>query len=508
MSNQDFLTRNRRAGGRIGAALLSAAFLLGAAFGGAALAAEETTAAPATAAASVAPDTQNSYADVLSRVTPAVVTVRASRHTREPQQFPFFDDDALRELFGQRGQGGGGRQQQAPRSEERIERGLGSGVIVSADGYILTNHHVVDGAEQITVELNDGRTLTAKVVGTDQPSDLAVLKVEASGLPVLPLGDSDRARVGDVALAVGNPLGIGQTVTSGIISAKGRTTGLSDGSFEDFIQTDAAINRGNSGGALVNASGELIGINSQILSPSGGSIGIGFAIPSNMAKDVMGQLIKTGSVRRGMLGVNIQPLTSDLAVSFNLAQARGALVSGVQPGGPAERAGLKRGDVITALNGSPVADNNSLRNMVARTQPGTQVTLTVVRENREQQLRLTLAELPVENEKATRDAGEEGGAQADTGKLGITLAPLNEATTQRFSLKGVTRGLVVADVNQAGPGAEGGLQRGDVIEEVNRQPVAAAADLQAALARSATKPALLLVNRGGSTIFLTVRPRQ
>lgn len=488
MSFRDSIIQNRLVGG-----LLLSAALAVAAFGGVAAAAD----VDAAAAAAQAP--QGSYADVLSRVTPAVVTVRAARRTREAQQFPFMDDPALRELFGDR------FRQQQPRGEERVERGLGSGVIVSADGYILTNHHVVDGAQEIRVELNDGRTLPAKVVGSDAPSDLAVLKVEATDLPVLTLGDSDKARVGDVALAVGNPLGIGQTVTSGIISAKGRSTGLSDGSFEDFIQTDAAINRGNSGGALVNASGELIGINSQIFSPTGGNIGIGFAIPSNMAKDVMGQLIKTGSVRRGMLGVNIQPVTADLAASLGLNQSRGAIVSGVQAGGPADRAGLKRGDVITAFNGTPVTDNNTLRNAVARTQPGAVATLTVSRDNREQQLRVTLGELPAAGARGGRE--EETGAREDAGGLGLTVQPFSPALVERFNLKGASAGLVVTDVAQAGAGAEAGLQPGDVIEEVNRRPVRTVAELQTALKASGERPALLLVNRGGDSLFLPVRPR-
>src|SRR5215207_3375742 len=493
MSYRDLLNSNGRVGGRL---LSTALAILVVAFGGVAAAAETATAVDTPAAVGAA---QNSYADVLTRVTPAVVTVRASRRTREAQQFPFMDDPALRELFGER------FRQQAPRAEERVERGLGSGVIVSADGYILTNHHVVDGAEEIRVELNDGRTLQAKVVGTDQPSDLAVLKVEAAGLPVLPLGDSDRARVGDVALAVGNPLGIGQTVTSGIVSAKGRTTGLSDGSFEDFIQTDAAINQGNSGGALVNTAGELIGINSQIFSPTGGNIGIGFAIPSNMAKDVLGQLIKTGRVRRGMLGVNIQNVTADLAASLGLGQARGAIVSGLQAGGPAARAGLKRGDIITAFNGTPVTDNNTLRNAVARTQPGNVATLTVSRDGREQQLRVTLGELPVESSRGGSE--DSTGGSEDAGGLGLNVQPVSPALVQRFNLKGATEGLVVTDVAQAGAGAESGLQPGDVIEEVNRQPVRSVAELQAALKVGGTRPALLLVNRGGDSLFLPVRPR-
>src|SRR5438874_2937470 len=268
-----------------------------------------TQPAPPQAVATV-PGVQASYADLVARVAPAVVTIRSTERARAAQQFPFMDDPMFRQFFGDRIP----QQQQPP---QRVE-GVGSGVIINPDGYILTNHHVVDGAMEIKVELTDNRTFTAKLVGSDPPSDLAVLKIDAKDLPTLALGDSDKVRVGDPVLALGNPLGIGQTVTSGIVSAKGRATGLSDGSFEDFLQTDAAINRGNSGGALVNTNGELIGINSQILSPSGGNIGIGFAIPSNMAKVVMDQLLKTGKVRRGMLGVTIQSVDADLASSMDL----------------------------------------------------------------------------------------------------------------------------------------------------------------------------------------------
>ena len=270
--------------------------------------------------------------------------------------------------------------------------GLGSGVIVHSDGTILTNHHVVDGAEQIKVELSNRRSFNAKLVGSDAPSDLAVLKIDAKDIAVLALGDSDRVRVGDIALVIGNPLGIGQTVTAGIISAKSRSTGLSDGSFEDFLQTDAPINQGNSGGALINARGELIGINSQILSTSGGNIGIGFAIPSNMARNVMDQLTKTGKVHRGQLGIAIQPVTSELADQFGLSDTRGILVAGVAENGPAAKAGIRRGDVIVAFNGQPVSDGNTLRNQIASTPPGTQVQLTVVRDKREQRIPVTLGE--------------------------------------------------------------------------------------------------------------------
>jgi Do/DeqQ family serine protease len=314
-----------------------------------------------------------------------VITIRSEVPVRPAQQHPFMDDPMFRDFFGQRGV--------VPQQQPQLRRGLGSGVIISADGYILTNHHVIDGAEQIKVELNDNRTLDAKVVGSDPPSDLALLKIDATNLPVLALGDSDKVRVGDVVLAIGNPMGIGQTVTMGIISAKGRHTGLSgSGSYEDFLQTDAPINQGNSGGALVSTSSELIGINSQILSPSGGSIGIGFAIPSNMARTVSDTLVKTGKVRRGQLGITVVPAGSEPAQELGIKENKGVVVYEVGPGSPADRAGLKSGDVITSFNGVAVTDSNTFRNQVASTAPGTGVTLTVLRDGREQQLRATLGE--------------------------------------------------------------------------------------------------------------------
>ena len=325
-----------------------------------------------------------SYADIVTKVAPAVITIHSQMRVRQPQQFPFMDDPFFRQFFGDRNQ-----QQQQPQQQRQ---GLGSGVIIDANGYILTNHHVIDGAEQIKVDLNDGRSLDARLVGADPPSDLAVLKVEASNLPVLVLGDSDRARVGDVVLALGNPLGVGQTVTMGIISAKGRQTGLSNGSFEDFLQTDAPINRGNSGGALVSTNSELIGINSQILSPSGGSIGLGFAVPSNMARTVVEQLINSGQVRRGQLGITVLRIPSEEAARLGVTQGPGVVVYEVQPGSAADRAGLRRGDVITALNGAPVTEPNSFRNQIASTPPGSEITLTVRRNGQDQQVRATLGE--------------------------------------------------------------------------------------------------------------------
>jgi S1-C subfamily serine protease len=317
-------------------------------------------------------------------------------------------------------------------------------------------------------------------------------------------------RVGDVVLALGNPLGIGQTVTAGIISAKGRRTGIGTGSFEDFLQTDAPINRGNSGGALVNLTGELIGINSQILSSTGGSIGIGFAIPSNMAKGVIDQLVKNGKVSRGQLGVLIRDIDSDLAASLDLKDTRGAVVTEVQPESAAAKAGLKRYDVVTALNGERIDDGNALRNRIAATQPGTDVTLTILRDGKEQQIKATLNELSSQTAQNQREQGQENktpGASQDSGKLGLGLQPLTPDLARRLETK-AEKGLVVTEVDPEGPASDAGIRPQDVILEINRQPVGTFEEVQAALEKSGGRPVLLLMQRRGQTVFLTIQPRK
>lgn len=448
---------------------------------------------------------RTSYADVVEKTSAAVVRIEAEsknrqQRTEQPQGQTPFDD-----FF---------RQFPQPRQDQRppTERGLGSGVIVSADGTILTNAHVIDGADKITVLMNDNKSFEAKLVGSDKPSDLAVLKIEAQNMPFLSLGNSDNVRIGDIVLAIGNPLGIGQTVTAGIISAKGRRTGLSDGSFEDFLQTDAPINRGNSGGALVNLNSELIGINSQILSgsPSGGNIGIGFSIPSNMAKSVMEQLLRDGKVRRGRLGVGIQNLSAETAQALELKDASGVLINSVIAGGAADKAGIKRRDIITAINGEKIEDSNVLRNKVAGTLPGTEIKLTVLRDGNPLELAATLDEFdgtdarnPVEN------PDEKGGnkdEKAPNGKLGLSLQPVTPQVAKQLGLTSDSEGLMVTDVDQGGAADEAGIARGDVVLEINRQAVSSIDGVQSALEKSGDRPILLLINRRGQTVYMTVTP--
>jgi len=485
----------------IGSLLCSAALAGGCKSG---LFGSETPSAPPQPAAPVVVDgVRTSYADVVDKTSPAVVRIEIEHKDKvsKVQGAPFGDD-----FF---------RQFQVPQQNQRpqIERGLGSGVIVNANGTILTNYHVIDGADKVTVITSDNKSFPAKIIGSDQPSDLAVVKIEAENLPFLNLGDSDQVRVGDIVLAIGNPLGIGQTVTAGIISAKGRRTGLSDGqSFEDFLQTDAPINRGNSGGALVNLQGELIGINSQSLSPggaSGGNIGIAFSIPSNMARSVLEQLLKDGKVHRGMLGVNIQNITDDVAKAFDIKDRAGVLVSNVKPGSAADKAGIKRDDIITAINGEKVDDSNVVRNKIASTSPGTSVKLTIVRGGKEQDVSVTLDEFTVaDNKNGPNSQGDDNApnSQKESGKLGLSLQPMTAQLAKQVGAENDKEGMVVTDVDPSGPSAEEGVSRGDVILAINKKPVNSVADVQSALEASGNNPILLLISRRGSTIYLTVKP--
>ncbi len=467
--------------------------------------------APQPQAPVVVDGVRTSYADIVQKSSPAVVRIAAERKAQQnPQgQFPF--GDLFREFLPNMPQ-----QQQRP----RVERGVGSGVIVNADGTVLTNYHVVEGAEKLTVQMENNKTYSAKIVGSDEPSDLAVLKIEGAegNFPFLNLGDSNQVRVGDIVLAIGNPLGIGQTVTAGIISAKGRQTGLSDGtSFQDFLQTDAPINRGNSGGALVNVQGELIGINSQIISDSGGggNIGIGFSIPSNMAKSVMDQLITNGKVKRGMLGVGIQDVTEEVAKSLELKEAKGVIVNSLKPGGAAEKGGIKQGDIITAINGEATDDSNVLRNKVAGTAPGTAIKVTVWRSGKTEELSITLDEFSVENiKKDSKDnkenpSGEnkEENKKNQNGKLGLTLTTLSPDIARQLKLPAETQGLVVEEIDENGAAAEQGIMRGDVVTQINGQPVKTNDEASSALEKSGAKPILLLINRQGQTRYFTITPK-
>jgi serine protease Do len=434
------------------------------------------------------PSSAVGFAPVLDRDLPAVVSITSSRIVKAPQ-VPFFNDPFFQQFFG-------GRMPQQQR-----ETGLGSGVIVSSDGYILTNNHVVDKATDVKVILQDKRQLPRKIVGTDPQTDIAVVKIAVTGLPTIPFADSAKLHVGDYAFAIGNPFGVGETATMGIVSATGRN-GLSIEDYEDFIQTDAAINPGNSGGALLDAHGGLIGINTAILSRgSGGNQGIGFAIPINMAKYVMDEILKNGKVVRGYIGVGIQEVTPDLAKAFNVPAEKGALVGNVRPGSPGAKAGLQQGDVITELNGEPVSGPNNLRLKIATMTPGTNVHLKVDRGGQSRDVGITLGEAP-----AGKGMGSSPGAGAEnTPMRGVEVQELTADIRQQLGLNPDTKGVVVTAVPEDSPAAESGLQRGDVIEQVNRQPVNSVSDYQRLVSQAGKQSLVLLVNRGGQTSFIVVQ---
>ena len=418
-----------------------------------------------------------SFSPVIKKVAPSVVNIYSTMTIHErPSQNPFSNDPFLRRFFGD--QFG----QSEPR--DRKAQGLGSGVIVSPDGYILTANHVVEGADTVKVALADGeREVEAKVIGTDPPTDVAVLRIEAKKpLPAIVLADSDKLEVGDTVLAIGNPFAVGQTVTMGIVSALQRG-GFGISGYEDFIQTDAAINPGNSGGALVDVEGRLVGINTAILSRSGGFQGVGFAVPINMARYVMDRLISSGKVARGFLGINIQPLTPDLAKEFNLPdESNGVLVSGLTPNSAAAKAGLQDGDVVVEFNGKKVPDPRALQLLVAETAPGTRVKLRVLRgaagsRPAEKTLTATLAELPQEALASRgRNNSEDGGQQGSDALDGVEVTDLDAAARRQLDIPRTVQGALVVNVDPDSNAAQAGLSQGDVITEINRQRIRAADD--------------------------------
>jgi Do/DeqQ family serine protease len=448
------------------------------------------------------PPSRITMAPAAKAAMPAVVKISASKVVKTPEGFSGRGGfDPFRQFFGDDspfGGGGGFQGRQAPQSHR--EGGLGSGVIVSPDGYILTNNHVVDGATDLEVTLPDRREFKAKLIGTDAKTDIAVIKIPANNLPVITIGNSSKIQIGDAVLAIGNPYGVGQTVTMGIVSATGRN-GLGIEDYEDFIQTDASINPGNSGGALVNDRGELIGINTAILAPgSGGNQGIGFAVPVNLARNVMDQIVEHGSVQRAYLGVTIQEVTPAIAKAIGLNSPEGALVNNVEPNSPASRAGLQSGDVILSLNGTPVNESNQLRMNVAMLNPGQTVHLKVYRDGQTRDVTANVEALPGKVERAGRDNGNNGGEQA---LEGVSVQPLDAATARQAGLPANTRGVIVTEVDPASPAAAAGLKEGDVIQEVNHHPVASASDVTSAL-RHGNGESLLLVNRDGNKWYLAV----
>ncbi|MCB9383603.1 MAG: DegQ family serine endoprotease [Bryobacterales bacterium] len=456
---------------------------------------------PSRDAGAAALPSSGTFAPLVKKAAPAVVSVQSTRTAKIPavanmprggSPFDFF--------FGPNGPNG---PQEMP--QERRQRGLGSGVIFSSDGYILTNHHVIEDADEVKVQLSDDREFPAKIIGSDSKTDVAVLKIDAHDLPTLPLGNSEAVEVGDIVLAIGNPFGIGQTVTMGIVGATGREFGImaQQAGYEDFIQTDAAINPGNSGGALINTRGELVGINTAILSRSGGNQGVGFAVPVNLAHHVTKQLVENGRVERGFMGVGIQDISSAMEKTLDTPDSHGAVVTNVNEGGPAAKAGLEQYDVIRSVDGRKIRDARELRLAVANHAPGDTVEVAVLRGGAAKTMNVTLGEFPKDD---NAEAGEE--QSATSGALeGVSVDNLSAQVAEQLGLDSDIKGVVVTRVRPDSPAAEAGLQSGLVIQEVNRKPVRNVDEFRSAMGTVKKGEAvMLLVHVRGGSRFVVVEP--
>lgn len=451
-----------------------------------------------------------SFAPIIKKAAPSVVAVFSSRTVQEqdPRNNPLFNNPMFRRFFDIPEDEEDEAQPRSRRRRSHQEMGLGSGVIVTEDGYIITNNHVVEGADDVKVETPGGTRYAARVIGTDTATDTAILKIDADKLPAITIGTSEGLEVGDVVLAIGNPFGIGQTVTMGIISGLGRTDLgiLGFNGYEDFIQTDAAINMGNSGGALIDAQGRLIGINTAILSRTGGNVGVGFAIPIDMARNVVQSLTTSGKVSRGFLGIGIQPVTPELARQFKLPAPTGALVGGFAEGkSPAREAGIKPGDVIIEFNGKKIADDRHLRLTVSQTPPNTESTVKVIRDGSEKTFKIKLAELPSDELAAQGDDGKPGDRAKNEESLeGVTVDDLDVRTRRQFNIPSHVEGAIVTDVDPDSKSYEAGLRPGDVIMEINRKPVSGAKEAVDLSEKAKGPETLLRIYSRGNARFLSV----
>ncbi len=441
---------------------------------------------------------RNGFASVIDPALPAVVNISSTKIVKQENNLPnmFSTDPLFQRFFG----GQFGDQSHTPRTER--EHSLGSGVIVNPDGYILTNNHVVASASDVEVFTQNNKKFKAKVVGTDPRTDIAVLKIDANHLPALTIGDSSKLKVGDLVFAIGDPFGVGETATMGIVSATGRGLGGALEHYEDFIQTDAAINPGNSGGALLDVHGNLVGINTAIITGGGGgNQGVGFAIPVNMARNVMQQIVEHGKVIRGQLGVAIQGVDADMGKAFGLNQGGGALIAEVTPGSAAAKAGIERGDIITELNGQPVQGPDDLSVHISELAPGTTVQLKVVRNGQTRDISATLGELSTKEEQAATSTSKSSALQ------GVQVESLTPAIARQLGVAASMSGVVITSVDPSSAAAAADLESGDVVQEVNRKPVHNIAEYERALAGVDNQSVLLLVNRGGSSRFIVIEPQ-